>query len=667
MQLVEALAKISDTINILQNEIKTVLRDSPDQKERDSKINQVKQGRSKSYTVFMKELGSMSLEERKIIRFGALPWLWKEFPKQLELDDKVGNPDDPGDGLIYNESDVNKATTVLKDFYGAWSETTIQTDPRQANSLPKVGQITSMAKICLILCGMKQQRLVDYFCASQKMDVDLPLSLETAKRIMYQDRGHAAIFVTEQYRAVRRDWNDGDHIEIPEEEPLPLCWEHKYGQGSFGSVQRYRDAFGPVRVLYAVKEQNAADARKHLQTEIAHLNKVDHRHIVQFVKSYQRGSLYGLLLRPAATTDLEKLLGRYRRNQNDYQKSTEEQRKARVLLKPVLLTAFGCLSHGLSHIHGRTIRHKDIKPANILYEKGMGNDRPARLLWADFGLAYHFGTIGSSKTRSWSRYSRRYAAPECMEESQATVNAKAAGLAGVHTNQDTDEESEESEVEEEQEEQKNSSEWRPEVGRSSDIFSFGCVFLEILSTITDAKIPNADSESYEFWRNITKLQAWAKTQKNQLEQGNPLRVPFALATKMIRYKAMKRPKIDKIVEVLADTDTAAAKMYFCPQCLREVEKSRLEREKAANLLGLDRYKFNTKSSEITESGGSELDAYERHVNKAEISSAVNQLEHSPARMPVGLSHIVISESEVAKPALRSSISEASKRLIRFSD
>lgn len=634
----------------LQNQIKTVLRDSPDQKERDSKINEVLHRRSKSYAVFKEVLGRMSWDERQIIRFGALPWLWKEFPPKLALDDKVGNPDDPGDGLVYNESDVNKAIIVLKDFYDAWSETTIHTNSGRSSSSPKVGQLTSMAKICLILCGMKQERLVDYFCESQKIDFHLPLSTETLERILYQDPLHAATFATEQYRAVSRKWDFGDHIRIPEEEPLPLCFESQYGKGSYGTVQRYRDAFKPV--LYAVKEQNSADGGIHLQREIAQLKKVSHRHIVQFVKSYQRGSRYGLLIIPAATTDLEKLLERYRKNNYDYQKHNEEQCKARVFLKPIMLTAFGCLSHGLSHIHGRKIRHKDIKPANILYERELSKDRPARFLWADFGLAYHFGTTGSSKTRSMSQYSRRYAAPERNEASQAALNAKAAGLAGVHTNQDTDDESEAS-----LEAETDCSETRPGNGRSSDIFSFGCVFLEILSTMTDAKIPNAESESYEFWRNITKLQAWAESQKDKLEPSSPLTVPFALAIKMIRYKARKRPSIDKIVEYLADA--AAVKAFFCTPCLQEVEKAKIEREKARTLLGLDRYKYDTKSSENTESGSSELDAHERHASQHGHSNGANGHEQSPARMP-------IIQPPVARPASLNSISEAHKRRkIRF--
>ena len=657
----QALANISDTIENLQNQIKTVLRDSPDQKERDIKISEVLHRRSKSYAVFKSMLGRMPWEERQIIRLGALPWLWKEFPQKIDLDDKVGNPDDPGDGLMYSESDVKKANTVLKDFYNAWSETSISTHPGMSGSLPKVGHITNMTKICLILCGMKQERLVDYFCESQKRDVDLPLSMETVEGILYQEPLHAATFATEQYRAVSRKWDNGEHIEIPEEEPLPLCFDGKYGKGSYGTVQRYKDALKSE--FYAVKEQNSADARDHLQREIAQLKKLNHRHIVQFVKSYQRGSRYGLLIRPAATTDLEKLLERYRKNHYDYQKHNEEQRKARVLLEPIMLTTFGCLSHSLSHIHGRKIRHKDIKPANILYEKELSKDRPARFLWADFGLAYHFGATGSSKTRSLSQYSRRYAAPETMEASQAAIDAKAAALAGVHTNQDTDEESQAS-----SEDEAEASTTRPARGRSSDIFSFGCVFLEIISTMIDAKIPNAESDSYEFWKNITKLQAWAEKTKNQLEPNHSLKVPLTLAIKMIRYKARKRPSVDQIVEILADA--AAAKQLFCGACFQEVEKAKLEREKARDLLRLDRCQYDTKSSENTESGSSEFDAYERHASHPGASNGVNGHEHPPAARPTISPPLMSKSSQVTRPALEGSISEDPKRRprkIRFSE
>lgn len=74
------------------------------------------------------------------------------------------------------------------------------------------------------------------------------------------------------------------------------------------------------------------------------------------------------------------------------------------MVGPVLFYAFGCLSKGLAYIHSHNICHNDIKPANILYEKAFDN-HGARLLWADFGLAYDFSATGNSKTRTTRVYS----------------------------------------------------------------------------------------------------------------------------------------------------------------------------------------------------------------------------------------------------------------------
>ena len=188
--------------------------------------------------------------------------------------------------------------------------------------------------------------------------------------------------------------------------------------------------------------------------------------------------------KPAATTDLKKLLDRYRRNGLDDDRDSRDRRRDRVVLKPVLLTVFGCLSQGLSHIHGCKIRHKDIKPANMLYEKAIGQN-PARFLWADFGLAHDFGDSGNSKTTSKSRhrYSPRYAAPEIMQEFEAR---KARGEI----------EQEDSDDEENEDAPEQSSGGPGNAighGRSSDIYSFGIVFLEILSYLIaegpEASIP----------------------------------------------------------------------------------------------------------------------------------------------------------------------------------
>ncbi|KAF2786511.1 kinase-like protein, partial [Melanomma pulvis-pyrius CBS 109.77] len=90
---------------------------------------------------------------------------------------------------------------------------------------------------------------------------------------------------------------------------------------------------------------------------------------------------------------------------------------------------FGCLTAGLAYIHSKNIRHRDIKPANILV-KG------EHVLFTDFGIAKDFSqdnttsSIGTVNAKSYM-----YCAPEVAAE-------------------------------------------KPR-GRPSDVYSLGCVFLEM--------------------------------------------------------------------------------------------------------------------------------------------------------------------------------------------
>ena len=553
--LLRVLDEITDTIGYLHNQVKTVLRGTPDQERRQSRITEVALRRPKSYYAFVRDIGKMQEAERHSICFGTYPLLWEEFPPKLDLDENVGNAANPGDGKVYEEKDIQKVTQILKAFYDAWTEVMINVkgvNPMSPETPRRIGRLPNMARVCLILRGMRQERLLDRFCENSKDDKHLPLKLESVKSILDYDALHADTFVTEQYRAVCRAWSDGVHIKIPEEEPLPLKWIYDYGKGSYGSVSKDRDAF--TDVFYARKEQISFDARHHLQREIARLKKLCHRHIVQFVKSYQRGNRYGILLKPAATTDLKKLLDRYRRNKIDYSVDSKGGKTDRVVLKPLLMTAFGCLSQGLAHVHDSNIRHKDIKPANILYEKAF-SPYPARFLWADFGLAHDFANQANSKTVSKfrHRYSPRYAAPEIMEEVEARNER------GESFDDDTDDDA-----------LLQSSSSQVKVishGRSSDIYSFGIVFLEILSYLIakekESPIPGDFEACMPFWKNIRGLHAWAQEQIQKLPPDDPLIFLFQISLKMITRKPEDRPNISEVVEALMK----ASSQYFCSACL----------------------------------------------------------------------------------------------------
>jgi len=628
------------------------LRDTPDQKERQKRLSEVVQRRPKSYHVFAATLGKLSAIEKRSIRFGTYGLLWEQFPARLDLEGNVGNADDPGDGKVYDGRSIEEVQRILKAFYEAWSEATIkasQVSPTTPDIIRQVGKIPEMARICLILRGMKQERLLDCFCEDSKDDKHLPFKPEDLKLIFdHDDAFHAETFCTEQYRAICRTWNDGEHIKVADAEPFPLIFINEYGKGSYGSVRKHRHAF--TNVFYACKEQISAEARAHLLREIARLKKLGHRHIVQFVKSYQRGDRYGILLKPAATTDLKKLLDRYRRNGFDYDKNAGDRRRDRTVLKPVLLTAFGCLSRGLAHIHGCNIRHKDIKPANILYEKAVGPN-PARFLWADFGLAHDFGNTGNSKTvsKNRQRYSPRYAAPEIMEEFEAR---KARGENEYESSDDDEEE--------------DAPVHAPEGingiqentighGRSSDIYSFGIVFLEILNYLIaegpEASVPRDFENCVPFWKNIEGLQTWAHQQTQRLPPKDPLVYLFKLGSKMIAHKATDRPVISDIVNDL----TKANAPYLCTPCLNvsdePISQAVIAEEQMVE--GLEKAKFlsdclhHVKSHE-----SSSVQGVEKFQQPADESEANARRRASRASVYSGERQPVVKRSSMRSPTRR---------------
>ena len=517
--------------------------------------------------------------ERQTTRFGVLPCLWNEFPTRPDWDEHISSAEDPGDGRVHSGEDIGLVASILKALYEAWSNSTVQSTVQRSSTTPKVAKLTEMPKICLILYGMKQERLLDHFMKLGIVDKDLPLNKSTVKEIMPdEDSGHANAFITEQYRAVLRQWDDGTHIIIPQEEPLPLERQHNYGSGSYGTVTRCQCKF--TKKYYARKEQVSPKARDHLKREVDRLQRLEHRHIVQFAKSYERGETYGILLRPAATTDLKKLLvKRYATNNNSYVGNGESRVRDRTLLKPVILTSFGCLSRGLAQIHSRNIRHKDIKPENILYQKELLH-QPARFLWADFGLAHYFAQEDGSKTQTnMEHYSERYAAPESMQANSLSAHIQRESEDHNHLQVET--------LEVDRGSHEGSSDISktdaPSLagrGRSADIFSFGCVFLETLSHLMDERRGKLDRKEFEscapFYKHNVELRAWAADEMKQLEAQSSLNALFLIALDMIAPEPKDRPKIHNIILRLRKADNSA---FFCSKCRDGADEDRRVREK----------------------------------------------------------------------------------------
>lgn len=281
-----------------------------------------------------------------------------------------------------------------------------------------------------------------------------------------------------------------------------------------------------------------------------------------------------MILKPAATTNLERLIQRYHENRFDAKMDC----KTKEWLGPILLYAFGCLSKGLAHIHSNNIRHKDIKPANILYEKAFDNHGP-RLLWADFGLAYDFSATGNSKTMTTRIYSQRYAAPEILA-SHKLVPGQSANVqphldriveAGEEMVADAEIESAFTETEENGH------------GRMTDIFSLGCVFMELLACLLDEKLPMDRKDAKDprqpsrntqhlpqgvkmFSQHLPELMNWAQ-RYIESDSVRKYHLLLGLAIKIISLQPKDRPTV---AEVVRDV-TRAGSRHFCDGCWKDHE------------------------------------------------------------------------------------------------
>ncbi|KAL8920825.1 MAG: hypothetical protein Q9208_005997 [Pyrenodesmia sp. 3 TL-2023] len=622
---------VGDQIGDLRAQNKILLVRGTEEAGRQSKKNDLPGDTIQPYNAFAQFFNSLQLDDMTNIRSSALQQLWSHFPQWNELDGKVGNAEDPGDGLLYNEEWVAKAKSVLRDLHRAWAAC-LDTAIFPLPGLP------NMAKICLILTGMQQQHLLEDFLENKVVDEDLPIERPKVQEILKNGHAdYASLFYTEQRRIVPQKWPEGQHLKFEEEEPLPLICGRELNAGSYGAVIIVHDPFSKAQ--YARKQQHTnveeheiEAARRHLEVETQRLKNLRHRHVVHLVKSYQRGRAYGILLKPAAHTDLERLILRFHENKFD----TNRNCRHREWIEPVFMNAFGCLSKGLAYIHGQKIRHRDVKPANILFIDKVDED-PQRLLWADFGLAYDFRTTGNSKTKSNKVYSKRYAAPEIVAQRTKSAHGQNANVPSSLNRiiEDGLDMIPDAPIESGFIEEADS-----EHGRKTDIFALGCIYLELLACLFEEKLPmdrrpprdiprlpdggiNISKEVQMFSEHITDLRDWIQ-QHQSSNPDNELIPALGLASQMISSIPEERPVISEVVRILANS----SQRFFCNTCWHDNHKGKAA-DGPSQAAGPE--------SPPTSPGGSLLKGFLNRVNSGSATgSATGSAENVFRRINSGL-------------------------------
>ncbi|KAH7405851.1 kinase-like domain-containing protein [Phaeosphaeria sp. MPI-PUGE-AT-0046c] len=247
------------------------------------------------------------------------------------------------------------------------------------------------------------------------------------------------------------DWSQtgrGSHVEFTDEEEVPLQQGTFLGRGAAGDVhevcvQKHKLAHKRMVVKRKIggKEMKEIEILKRLSS---------HEHMIQLVGTYNHRQFLGLLVYPVAICDMATFFEDVEAWHNtasvantvdDRQSLLETNQNNRLVAlgydfpsvdksykASLIYSKIGCLISATAYLHDQKIRHKDLKPSNVLLAKDQ--------MWlSDFGSATDFSLLSQSATDN-ERGTPRYFSPEVAA-------------------------------------------WQPN-GRASDIFSLGCVLLEIL-------------------------------------------------------------------------------------------------------------------------------------------------------------------------------------------
>ena len=394
--------------------------------------------------------------------------------------------------------------------------------------LPDAVQTLTRVKIIAVLCYQNQPDLFDVFLASDVWDDSLPLT-EEATDALIPNKQQARHFFKNQYRAIARNFSDfAEHTVFQKHELAPLLIIRTLGQGSYGLVEETENIYSKERFARKIVLARGRTLRGKVNHEIANLRKLGlHRHFVQLVGTYEIDVNFGLLMLPIADCNLYNYL-------KEPTTATHEDFVA------FLQRCFGCLSSALKFMHDKGIRHKDVKPTNILVHG-------STVLFTDFGLAHDysntmhtFATSGIMSTGTPEAFTRRYAAPEVLDCDPRNNKA--------------------------------------------DIFSLGCVFLEIWTALTEKGLEdlegflqgNPDFPTEIIYASVFhKAAHWAK---KTLETGgidNKLATSLGWCLKMMDLDQKKRPNISSIcVEISKNTqDHGVHCEYYCEHCLQSADEA----------------------------------------------------------------------------------------------
>ena len=245
-------------------------------------------------------------------------------------------------------------------------------------------------------------------------------------------------------------------------------------------------------------------------------------------------------------------------------------------LRSTLRSFYGCLTSALCYLHEQRIRHRDVKPENILV-KGQA------VYFTDFGISLNWENLSRGTTKADPTKTPAYCAPEVANDQE-----------------------------------RNS---------SSDVWSLGCIFLEIITILKGVPLMDlrqhfkAHTDSWAFCRNLPQIKTWIEklsTQGDELDTHSLQWVESMLqVTKELRPTALELQQ--HCMETFPDAEGET--MPFCAECCQ-----------------LSTYDDSDVGSNDDEDGIWDAFSSEEGTNPTTTSDIVKTGDFGPSISPLGIEY-----------------------------
>ena len=443
----------------------------------------------------------------------VLEIFWQEVHDET-VDLKGTEYDSSQEVRLYNETACTRIQGIIQDLIRACLMT------RPLAVFPRLAHLEMMPVVCVILSDMGGEGWLEHFITEGITDDELPLSLNRFREIFRPEHVRSSCL------SLHALFDALSH-------PLQALKTKNLRQTAFGDFYDeaviYQNSVSTVLCvrqpstgsLYALKESRfdskETDDSIPEHNEWVGATELSHRHIAQALASSAMDGKISWLISPVAGWNLFELLHLYRRSRESVEVNTQHL----SWLHSTLLTALGCLSKGLDHLHRNNAHYGRIASHFILLEHvpESHNGQP-RIFWADLA-----STIDIRRTNFQGTHGKpltsRYASPE----NGSLVSGSSR----------------------------------------SDIYALGCIFLEVVGCLNGIVHPSFSTPG----NHHEQCQQWQNMVSNLPGPGqDPLgfRKVGELALQMTSELPESRPSTKDVIDKLAKLGS----FYFCAECAAEL-------------------------------------------------------------------------------------------------